>query len=117
MLNFGLQRRHCDSGSPCSSHQSAVARNAAASEGLQRVHMDSGTWCSSHQSSWEPGTACDGACLFSPPALAGALVALPSGASSFLQEIVERVVIVRNIATTVFFMGRFSGHLSAGVCR
>lgn len=54
--------RHCDSGTPCSAHQSPDAWNAGISSALQRVHKDSGTECSSHQSSWLPGTALTGAC-------------------------------------------------------
>jgi hypothetical protein len=66
ILRSGLHFRHCDSGTPCSSHQSPVALKAGISAGLQRVHCDSGTPCSPHQSSCEPGTRSSAAASPSP---------------------------------------------------
>jgi hypothetical protein len=63
----GLHFLHCDSGRPCSSHQSPVALNAAERDGSQRVHCDSGTPCSSHQSSCDPGVTLAGACALGAP--------------------------------------------------
>jgi hypothetical protein len=45
----GRQAVHCDSGRPCSSHQSPAALNLGISEVLHRVQTDSGTPCPPHQ--------------------------------------------------------------------
>src|SRR5690606_998186 len=54
--------KHCDSGSPCSAHQSPVAWKAGIKSGLHRVQTLSGTPCEPHRSSYDPGTAPAGAC-------------------------------------------------------
>ncbi len=78
----GLQRRHCDSGRPCSGHQSPVALKAGMSVALQRVHMDSGTLCSGHQSSCEPGTTSAAVACLCPVSADGAgVVAAGLGAA------------------------------------
>lgn len=47
--NFGLQRKHCDSGRLCSLHQSPAFFNSAAIFALHCAHSSSGTPCSVHQ--------------------------------------------------------------------
>lgn len=45
---LGLQRKHCDSGRSCSSHQSPFSLKLATSEESHRAHSSSGTPCSGH---------------------------------------------------------------------
>ena len=45
-VSFGLHFRHCDSGTPCSSHQSPCSLKTATRSGLHCVHRSAGTPCS-----------------------------------------------------------------------